>query len=363
MKKQTKIILILAIGAVIVLIFLFPRMNWNSSGNAPSAAKNDTGTPPPPSALLPVDVMEMRPERLENNLKITGNVLPNESVELRPEITGLVEAISFKEGQFVKKGTPLLYLNDDELSAQLDRLEFTKKLYEGQEIRQKKLLEREAISQEEYDVILNQYNTTLADIKLVKAQLDKMIIKAPFDGVLGLRQVSVGSVIGTSNVISNIVNIDPIKIEFSIPERYAGRVKIGSKILFSNTSSEGLETGKVYAYEPIVDANTRTLKLRAISPNKDRRFLPGMFVSIQFNLDVDEEALMVPSESLIPELEGYKLYLASEDGVVEERKVRTGIRTERKVQIIDGLKPGELVLTTGVLQVKEGMKVALNKIN
>ncbi|GAB3660339.1 efflux RND transporter periplasmic adaptor subunit [Echinicola sediminis] len=336
-------------------------MNWNSSGNVPSAEKKVT--PSSAGALLPVDVLEMKAERLENNLKVTGNVLPNESVELRPEITGLVESINFQEGQFVKKGTPLVYLNDDELSAQLDRLEFSKKLYEGQENRQKQLLEREAISQEEYDVVLNQYNTSLADIRLVEAQLDKMVIRAPFDGVLGLRQVSVGSVIGTSAMISTIVNIDPIKIEFSIPERYAGRVKVGSKILFSNNVSEGWEEGEVYAYEPIVDANTRTLKLRAISPNKERRFLPGMFVSIQFNLDVEEDALMVPSESLIPELEGYKLYLANKEGVVEERKVSIGIRTERKVQITEGLQPGELVLTTGVLQVKEGMKVELNKIN
>ncbi|MBD8488380.1 efflux RND transporter periplasmic adaptor subunit [Echinicola sp. CAU 1574] len=362
MKKQTKIILIVAIVGVIAIIFLFPQLNLLSNGKTPASLDNQEGAEAS-SGLLPVDVIEMKSERLENNLNVTGNVIPNESVALRPEITGLVEQINFREGQFVKKGTPLVYLNDDELSAQYDRLEYTKKLYEGQENRQKQLLQREAISQEEYDVILNQYNTTLADIKLVKAQLDKMVIRAPFDGVLGLRQISVGSVIGTADVIANIVNIDPIKIEFSIPERYAGRVTVGSKINFSNNASDGNEIGEVYAYEPVVDANTRTLKLRAISPNKDRKFLPGMFVNIRFNLDVEENALMVPSEALIPELEGYKLFLVDKEGNVEERKVAIGMRTERKVQITDGLKPGELVLTTGVLQVKEGMKVQLNKIN
>ncbi|QDH78067.1 efflux RND transporter periplasmic adaptor subunit [Echinicola soli] len=360
MKKQTKILLIVAIIVVIAIIFLFPRLQGDSATKSPSET---TPSAPEEMTALPVDVIEVKPERLENNLNVTGNVLSNESVTLRPEITGLVESINFEEGQFVKKGTPLVYINDDELSAQLDRLEYTKKLYEGQESRQKQLLAREAISQEEYDIILNQYNTTLSDIKLVKAQLDKTVIKAPFDGVLGLRQISAGSVISTTDIIANIVNIDPIKIEFSIPERYAGQVQVGSTIQFSNNASDGLKNGKVYAYEPVIDADTRTLTLRAISPNKDRKFLPGMFVNIRFNLEVEEEALLVPSESLIPELNGYKVFLVNKEGIVEERKVEIGIRTDSEVQVLEGLKIGDLVLTTGVLQAKEGLRVNHNKIN
>ncbi|MDN3668629.1 efflux RND transporter periplasmic adaptor subunit [Echinicola jeungdonensis] len=363
MRKQIKITLFVVILLVIAVILFQSQLGGIfSDGKGASSGSKDNPAGQQENVKLPVDVIEVKPERLENNLNITGNVLPNESVELRPEITGLVESINFEEGQFVKAGSPLVYLNDDELKAQLDRLEYTKKLYEGQENRQKQLLEREAISQEEYDISLNQYNTTLADIELIKAQLRKMVIRAPFDGVLGLRQVSVGAVIGTSDIIVNIVNIDPIKVEFSIPERYAGKVKMGSQITFSNNATDGEVSGKVYAFEPIVDSQTRTLKLRAISPNQNRQFLPGMFVNIQFNLDVDEKALMVPSEALVPELNGYKLFLAKE-GKVEERKVTIGRRTEKKVQVIDGLQEGELVLTTGVLQVKEGMQVAINKVN
>ncbi len=363
MKKQIKITLVVAILLVISVILFQSKLDGlfsDGKGNPSEAIKNTEGQQG--SSKLPVDVIQVRSERLENNLNITGNVLPNESVELRPEITGLVESINFEEGQFVKAGTPLVYLNDDELRAQLERLQHTKKLYEGQEKRQKQLLEREAISQEEYDIALNQFNTILADIALIQAQLRKMVIRAPFDGVLGLRQVSVGAVIGTSDKIANIVNIDPIKVEFSIPERYANKVKLGSMISFSNNVTDGEVSGKVYAFEPIVDSQTRTLKLRAISANKKRKFLPGMFVNIQFNLDVEENALMVPSEALVPELNGYKLYLAKE-GKVEERKVTIGMRTEKEVQVLNGLQEGDLVLTTGVLQVKEGMPVAINKVN
>ncbi len=361
MKKQTKIVLIVAIFAVVAIIFIYPRLDLFVSKESPDAP--GTQAPQGQSKAIPVNVVELRPERLENNLNITGTIIPNETVNLRSEISGLVERISFKEGEFVKKGTPLLYLNDDELKAQYDRLNYTKKLFESQENRQKQLLEREAISQEEYDISLNQYNTNLADLRLVEAQLNKTVIRAPFDGVLGLRLISEGSVIGTTDVIASIVNLDPIKIEFSIPERYANQVKLNSKIIFSNDGSGQQREGIVYAYEPTIDAATRTLKLRAESQNKDRAFLPGMFVRIKYTLGVEDNALLVPAESVIPELSGYKVYVANSEDQAEERIVNIGTRTESQVQILDGLKEGDLVLTTGVLQVRTGSSLKVNKIN
>lgn len=361
MKKQTKIILIISIIVVVAIIFLYPRLSQfkgeiNSSPNiSPSSQAN-------PQAL-PVKVLQVKKERLENNLNITGTILPNESVSLRPEISGLVKRVAFKEGEFVKKGTPLIYLNDDELSAQYDRLQFTKKLFESQENRQKQLLEREAISQEEYDIVLNQFNTNLADLRLIQAQLNKTVIRAPFDGVLGLRQISEGSVIGNADVIASIINIDPIKIEFSIPERYANSVELNSKIFFSNEVGGVEIEGVVYAFEPNIDPATRTLKLRAQSPNKERKFLPGMFVRIRFVLGIEEDAIMVPSEAIIPELNGYKVYVVGPGNKVESRVIAIGTRTESSVQIVEGVQEGDLVLTTGVLQVRAGMPVHYTKIN
>src|SRR5690554_4018358 len=357
MKRQTKIALIGSIVLVIAILFFYPRLNL--------FADKDLNEPvdgrPVASAALPVEVLELKPKRLENNLSVTGNVIPNESVNLRSEISGLVTEITFNEGEFVKKGTPLVYLNDDELMAQKDRLNYTRKLYEGQENRQKQLLEREAISQEEYDIVLNQFNTNLADINLIEAMIRQTVIRAPFDGVIGLRQISEGSVITPADIIVNVVNIDPIKIDFSIPERYANVVQQGSRITFTNAAVEGESVGEVYAIAPNIDAATRTLQLRAISPNKDRKFLPGMFVGVKLNLNVNDEALMVPAESLIPELDGYKVFVANSDNVIEEVKVSIGIRTEREVQVTDGLKEGDLVLTTGVIQAKPGMAVNITK--
>lgn len=360
MKKQTKVLLILAVIVIAAVAYFYPRMDTRKSNDSGVAS---VGAGPDAPSNLQVKVVKLQRETLRNQLSITGTILPNESVDLRTEITGLVTKISFKEGQYVSKGTPLLYLNDDELQAQFQRLQFTQKLFETQENRQKQLLAREAISQEEYDIVLNEYNTTLSDLKLVEAQISKTVIRAPFNGILGLRQVSEGSVIGTNDVIANFVNIDPIKIEFSVPERYANQVTLGSSIYFTNESSPEEEIGKVYAFEPQIDAATRTLKLRAESPNKERRYLPGMFVRIRFVLGETENALMVPSESVIPELQGYKVFVVGADNKAEERTVEIGTRTDTHVQITKGLDVGDLVFTTGVLQARTGTPVEFTQIN
>jgi len=360
MKKQTKTILIIAVILIAAMAYIYPRLDSRKSNDTGVASVGASSDEP---SDLPVKVVKLQRETLRNQLSVTGTLLPNESVDLRTEISGLITKISFKEGEYVSKGTPLLYLNDDELQAQFQRLQYTQKLFESQENRQKQLLAREAISQEEYDIVLNQFNTTLSDLKLVEAQLSKTVIRAPFNGTLGLRQVSEGSVIGTNDIIANFVNIDPIKIEFSIPERYANQVTVGSPIYFTNESTQEEVLGTVYAFEPQIDAATRTMKLRAESPNKERKYLPGMFVRIRFVLEVTEDALMIPSESLMPDLQGYKVFVVGAGNKVEERRVEIGTRTDTHVQISSGLNVGDLVLTTGVLQARTGTPVEFTQIN
>ncbi len=359
MKKQTKIIVIVGIILIVAIAFFYPRLNTQKTLEPAPAAGGPAGA----SQDLEVNAVKLKLETLTNQLQVTGTILPNESVDLRSEISGLVDRIAFKEGQYVSKGTPLVYLNDDQLQAQYQKLQFTQKLFESQENRQKQLLAREAISQEEYDIVLNQFNTTLSDIKLVEAQLSKTVIRAPFNGRLGLRMISEGSVIGTADVIASFVNIDPIKIEFSIPERYASDVKVGASVYFTNESSDQEVEGKVFAFEPQIDQATRTLKLRAQSSNKEGRFLPGMFVRIRFVLATLESALMVPAEAVIPELTGYKVFIVTADGKAEERIIEIGTRTDTQVQVLKGLNEGDLVLTTGVMQARQGMPVKFTQIN
>ena len=359
MNKLSKRILIGLIVLVVAFIIVYPKLDF---GGTEGEAKKASAAAGKAKGPLPVAVIVAAPERLENSILVTGSVLANESVQLSPELAGKITRINFEEGQFVKKGQPLVYLNDDELRARMERLNYSRKLYEDTESRQRKLLEREAISQEEYDRALNELNTNLSDIKVVEAQLAKSVIRAPFSGMLGLRQVSEGTYVSPADPIVTLVNIDPVKIEFSVPERYANEVKVGDNIVFAR--SEGAEKerkAKVYAVEPRVNTETRTLSMRALSENKERSLLPGMFVRIKLVMDVNENSLMVPAQSLIPEMEGYKVYVV-ENGRVVERRVQAGIRTESHVEVTEGLNQGDSVLTTGILQVKSGMPVRVTEV-
>ena len=360
MNKLTKNILIGLIILVVAFLIVYPKLDLSggeTTAQAASAGGKQAGGP------LPVAVVVAVPQRLENAILVTGSVLANESVQLSPELAGKITRINFEEGQFVKKGQPLVYLNNDELEARQERLNYTQTLFEQNEARQRKLLEREAISQEEYDIALNELNTSLADLKVVEAQLAKSVIRAPFSGMIGLRQVSEGSYVSPADPIATLVNINPVKIEFSVPERYANEVKVGNHVLFSR--SEGAEkerVAEVYAVEPRVNTETRTLTMRALSENDARTLLPGMFVRIKLVLDVNESSLMVPAQSLIPEMEGYKVFVV-ENGSVVEKKVSTGIRTETSVEVTDGLSVGDSVLTTGILQVRTGRPVRVTQVN
>jgi membrane fusion protein (multidrug efflux system) len=283
-------------------------------------------------------------------------------VVLKSEISGKIEGIYFKEGQRVAKHDLLLTINDDEIYAQLERLKYTQKLNEDIEYRMRQLLEKEAISREEYEIALTTLNTTLSDIKEREARIAKHKIYAPFDGIIGLRQISEGSYISPSDLVANIYNINPIKIEFSIPGKYTSLVDIGDSIKFVVESSSRMFTGIIYAVEPRIDPRTRTLQIRAICKNDEGILFPGQFANIDYVLDVLPNALMVPSESVIPELNSHKVY-TFKNGLVNQEEVEIGLRTEDDVHITQGIQPGDTVITTGILQIRQGMPVNITMVN
>ena len=349
MKK--KIISGLVVVVVIVLLAL-PKYNLFFPGSKEGSA---TG-PVRGAGVLQVEGIVISPEKLDNKLIVTGSILANESLEIKSEAAGKITGIYFKEGEAVKKGKLLVQINDKEMRAQLEKQRYNKKLYEDIETRQKKLLEKEAISQEEYENALNQFNTSSSDIKLLEAQLEKTSITAPFDGVIGLRNVSEGAYITPATVIATLYNISPAKIEFSIPGRYSTQITPGRPIFFMAENDSTQFHGKVYAIEPQIEKETRTLKIRAYAANDSRRLLPGQFVRVEFVLQTTNNALMVPSESIIPVLEGHKVMIVRK-GKATESKVEIGLRTDRQVEILSGVSIGDTVLTTGLLQLKPGMGV------
>lgn len=354
MNKTIKNVLFFVIAIIIVGLLLYPKLKPDETGPQVST--------PQARPVLQVEAKIINPGRIENKIKITGAILANESVALKSEISGKIEKIYFQEGQHVKKGTLLLSINDDEMVAQVERLKYTQKLNEDIEYRLRQLLEKEAISREEYEIGLTTLNTTLSDIKEREARLSKHKLHAPFDGIIGLRQVSEGSYLSPSDLVVNIYNINPIKVEFSVPGKYSAMVNKGDSISFTIEASKKIFTGIIYALEPRIDPRTRTLQIRAICKNDDEILMPGQFVSINYTLNTLNDALMVPSESIIPELNSHKLF-TYKNGLVNQKAVNIGLRTDKAVQITQGINPGDTVITTGILQISQGLPVHITNIN
>lgn len=352
MRKYIAIAIIILL-LIVIKIFFFstkeePMQGAKSGPNAPAA--NVTG-------------VIIVPEELEKKVFVTGTILPNEEVELVAETAGKIRKLNFTEVTLVEKGTLLVKINDNEVQAQLKKLKAQAQLAKDKEQRQKQLLSIDGISKEEYETSLNSLESIEADIEYTQAQIAKTEIHAPFTGVVGIRNVSEGGYVTPSTSIARLQQIEPVKIDFSIPEKYAEIVKAGNIIHFSIEGKNDPFEGKITAVEPKVDVNTRTINIRAVYPNKQHEILPGSFATIEINLNATGKKLMVPTEALMPVLKGYKVYI-SKNGVAAETKVVPGIRTNNRIEIIEGLAEGDTVITSGIMQLKEGsaVNVIINSI-
>ncbi len=310
---------------------------------------------------ITVDGMVLIPQEFSENLSLSGSLEANEQLELRSEISGIVEKINFKEGSKVSKGQILFQVNDLELRAQLAKVQTAQKLASENVRRAKLLLEKEAISQEEYDISEADFQFARAESQLVAAQLAKATVRAPFSGTIGLRYISQGSYVTPSAPIASLVNTDHLKITFSIPEKYSSQIKLEDIITFTTSNSKEVQTATIYAIEPEVDIATRTLKMRAIANNRDGKLIPGTFANVILPLEMVNDALLVPTESLIPIQNGKKIFVA-EGGLAKEIIVETGARTANSVIVLTGLKAGDTILTSGVMMLKNGSPVKVNLI-
>lgn len=352
MKKSTVLLFIIFFGIGIVIYL-----------NKCSGDKNETlsGKPAAQQPLM-VNGIVAGSKEVENKIYSSGSLLANEEVEIRNEIPGKITALLFKEGSRVKKGDPLITLYDDDIIAQLRKLQLQKELASKTEERQSDLLAINGISQQEYELSQNQVNSIVADISLLQSDLSKTRINAPFDGIIGLKAVSPGAYLPVNTRIATIQSIDPIKLEFSVPERYRAMIKDNTEINFTTESSDGIFTGKIYAFEPKIDLQTRSVMVRAICPNKDFKLFPGAFAHIEISLKKVENAILIPTQALVPELKGQKVFI-SKNGKAEKVAVETGMRNDSAIQIVSGVNVGDTVLITGIMQMRPGMPLIINVTN
>lgn len=354
MNKNVKTALTVIIILGVLFLIALPKLSFLDKNEKAIAAES-------PGSGIPIEVLKAAPTVLDNSINITGSVLANESIEVTSELPGKISGIYFKEGDKVEKGDLLVKINDEELRAQLDKLKYTRKLYEDTEVRMRQLLERDAISQEEYDIALTGSQTSAADIRVLEAQIAKATIRAPFAGIIGLRYVSEGSYLAPATVIASLYSVDPAKIEFSVPGRYGNVVSKGDKISFVTESSDEVFSGEVYAIEPKIDPVTRTLLVRALSPNKNGKLIPGQFIRIRLILETKQDAIMIPTMAVVPEANGHTVFLVK-DGKASSVKINIGFRGAQEVEVVSGISAGDSVVVSGIQQIKEGSTVQIMSV-
>jgi membrane fusion protein (multidrug efflux system) len=333
--------------------FIFYRISENSSVAKPADSKKG------PTVVFG---KVLQAQEFTDNLSLSGSLEANEEIEVRSEVSGVVEQINFKEGSYVTKGQSLVSVNDIELRAQLRQVQTAQSLSSENARRAKLLLEKEAISQEEFDIATADYKSAQAQVQLIQAQLSKTIIRAPFSGKIGLRSISKGSYISPTTLIAKLVNTAQLKITFSIPEKYAPTMKVNQHLTFTTSGSKQVYKATIYAIEPEIEVESRTLKIRAITENGNGKLIPGTFTNVSLPLAKLDNALLVPTEALIPIQNGKKIFV-SENGEAKEIIVETGARTDKEILITSGLKAGDTILTSGVMTLKNGspVKVQMQK--
>lgn len=310
---------------------------------------------------LKVDLFVVRPTPYAETIEVPGTIVANESVEIHPEVAGRIVTLLVEEGKFVEKGTLLAKLNDADLVAQLNKLEIQLQLAQQTEKRQSQLLKIQGISQQDYDISLLQVNSLKADIGIIKTSIAKTEIRAPFSGKLGLRNISNGAYVNAASVIAVIHQTDQLKLDFSVPEKYIGKIRNGQVVRFGFESTGDSLSARVIATESAVTENSRSLRVRARVIAQSSLLLPGSFAKVSIGFDPDLNTLLIPTQSILPQARGKKVILYK-GGTAVFTDVKTGSRTPDAVQITEGLKAGDTVVTTGLLSVRPEAALTIGKI-
>jgi membrane fusion protein (multidrug efflux system) len=323
--------------------------------------KSTNTTAPQQAGPIPVEGLMIKTSSLSENIQVAGTILPFEITEIRPEISGRVISINFKEGAYVPKDMILVKLFDNDLQAQLKKLQVQLSIAEKTEERQRELLKISGISQQDYDLSLLQVNNIKADIELTMVSIGKTEIRSPYEGRMGLRNSSLGAYVTPSNIISTISQVNRKKISFSIPEKYSNEVRAGMVVTFDIEGNNEKHKATILATETVVEADTRNLKVLATINDANNKFTPGTFATVDLVLGKNESAVMVPTQTIIPGAKAGQVILYK-NGSPEFITVKTGIRNADKVEIKSGIKAGDTLVTTGLLFIRKDSKLKLTSV-
>ena len=311
------------------------------------------------SKALNVRAVVLSQQGLTDGIFVSGSLVPDEEVSLSFESSGKITDIFFKEGTHVQKGELLAKINDAPLQADLRKKQAQVKLMQDRLFRAKALLEKEAVSKEAFQEAEANLTALEAEIEGVEAQIEQTELRAPFSGIIGLRQVSVGAYATTTTEVATLTKTAPLKVEFNVPERYAGMLPEGTELTFTAEGDLTTRNAKVYASDSRVDPETRTFAIRAIYPNADGKLIPGRYVNVNLVTQRFENTLAVPSEAIVSEMGIDKVFVCK-NGKAQPVEIAKGLRTDAMVQVLRGLVPGDTVITSGTMQLRSGQKVVVS---
>ena len=314
-----------------------------------------------PQGPLQVDGYVVKERAISEKIEVPGSLLPFEETQLRAEVGGRVVQLNIQEGAPVSKGTVLVKLFDRDLQAQLKKLQVQLQIKEKTEERSAELLKINGISQQDYDLSALDVENLKADIESTKIAISKTEIRAPYNGRVGLRNFSLGSYVSPNDIITTIRQVDQLKLEFSIPEKYAKEIVKGYLVSFRVDGGDQHHNATVMATENSVDANTRTLRVRAVVQATHRELVPGIFAKVTLQLGKDDKALLVPTQAVIPAARNKQVILFRKDSALYT-VVETGVRDSAFVQITSGLKVGDTVVTSGLMAIRPNAKIKVTQI-
>ncbi len=347
-KPVNRQYLLLFFYSFIILVISGCYARGKEQNNPPAAAAT-------PAAIL-VDGDIIKPARLDEELEITGTLIANQQVDIVSELTRKITRVNVKEGRYVKAGTLLFQLDDEDLRAQLEKLRQQEKLLVLNEERLRDLIKHEAVVQQDYDQAFTNLKVLQAQITELQVTIRKTQIRAPFDGQVGIIHVYPGAIVSANTLLTNIQDNSVVKVEFTVPEKYANIITAGSEQKFTVASDVKQYTARVVARESKIDQSTRTLLVRAISPNPGRILVPGQSARLGLSLHSNNDALMVSSQALIPSSQGYSVFVVKNQ-LVQLTPVETGQRGSSSVEIVKGLHTGDTVVTSNLLRLGQGARV------
>ncbi len=327
-----------------------------ANGNATKPAAIKAAAPPKPSGL-PVKAEFVKVGPVVDEVTAVGSLLADESVIIRPEIDGRITGLHFREGQAVTRGQKLVTIDASEFQAQLEAVKADLRTEKQRFTRAKELFEQKFITKEALDIQQGTVDRQQARVQEIQARVNKAVIRAPFPGIAGLREISPGAYVKAGDNIVMLENVSSIKVDFRIPEVYLSKVTPDQPVVVAVDAYPGeIFRGKVYAVQPVVEQDTRTVLMRARIPNKGFKLKPGMFVRVVLTLSTRPNAITVPEQALWPQGTDNFVFRVV-DGKVSLTKVELGKRGLGNVEIRQGLSPGDMVVTEGQIKLRDGAPV------